>query len=125
MDPSTGANSTSSSMYEQLRHSEIKDSQRKSAYQKFMDHSKRAIKKTVASFICLSFMLLISFVVSTYEYNQVHTQYQRVYNDVAKKLSDGHSASPANSSVNASSLHSGNSTSMTHDQADTIHDKDA
>lgn len=60
-------------MYEQLKHSEIRDSQRKSSYQKFMDHSKRAIKKTVASFICLSFMLLISFVLSTYEYNQVHT----------------------------------------------------
>lgn len=33
-------------------------------------------------------MLLISFVLSTYEYNQVHTQYQRVYDDVARKLSD-------------------------------------
>lgn len=33
-----------------------------------MDHSKRAMKKTVASFICLAILMLISFIISTYEY---------------------------------------------------------
>lgn len=35
-------------------------------------------------------MLLMSFVVSSYEYNNVHDQYQRVYDDVAKKLAHAH-----------------------------------
>lgn len=92
MDPEFGAGDASrGSFYGQQRQLDIKHSSKKSAFQKFLDHSKRAIKKTVASFICLAFMLLMSFVVSSYEYNNVHDQYQRVYEDVAKKLAHAHS----------------------------------
>jgi hypothetical protein len=41
-------------------------------------------------------MLLLSFVLSTYEYNQVHTQYQKVYDDVARKLGDKDQAVQSN-----------------------------
>lgn len=126
MDPSTGA---SQNPYEYLKGQVIRDSQRKSAFQKFKDHSKRAIKKTVASFICLSFMLLLSFVLSTYEYNQVHTQYQRVYDDVARKLSDNDLANQSsnllanNTQVNHANSNASvalgqvNATSLDHDSS--------
>lgn len=49
----------------------IKSSSKRSSYEKFMAHSKKAFKKTVCSFVCLSVMMLLSFVVSTYEINQI------------------------------------------------------
>lgn len=90
MDPEFGAADATRSSFNGQSF-DIKHSSRKSSFQKFLDHSKRAIKKTVASFICLAFMLLMSFVVSSYEYYNVHDQYQRVYDDVAKKLAHAHS----------------------------------
>lgn len=36
-----------------------------------MEHSKNALKKTVASFVCLAVMLIVSFVVSEYEYTHI------------------------------------------------------
>lgn len=90
-----------------------------------MDHSKRAIKKTVASFICLSFMLLLSFVLSTYEYNEVHTQYQRVYHDVAKKLSDGESANATVLPMNGSATKAADDASIALAQVATNDDEDS
>lgn len=55
------------------------------------------MKKTVASFICLSFLLLLSFILSTYEYNEVHDQYQQVYDNVSKKI--GHPEVSKNQTV--------------------------
>lgn len=113
MDPEFGAADASrGSFHDQLKQYDIKHSSRKSSFQKFIDHSKRAIKKTVASFICLSFLLLISFVVSTYEYNEVHGQYQRVYDDVAKRLGRHPEAGR-----NASLLHSTNTKHVHHNQS--------
>lgn len=93
-----------------------------------MDHSKRAIKKTVASFICLSFMLLLSFVLSTYEYNQVHTQYQRVYDDVARKLSDNDVANQTTNLLannNTAQLKHENNASVALSQVNATHDHDS
>ena len=88
MDPEYGGADASkgSAFNDKFKQLDIKHSSRKSSFQKFLDHSQRAIKKTVASFICLSMLLLLSFIVSTYEYNEVHGQYQRVYDDVAKRI---------------------------------------
>ena len=49
-DPSSEANGgRSAAQLAQIRQ-EIRDSQRKSSWQRFMDHSKRAIKKTVSAY---------------------------------------------------------------------------
>ena len=47
--------------------------EKRSEYEKFKYHSERAFRKTFNSFICLAIMMIISFILSTYEYNQVHT----------------------------------------------------
>jgi len=39
-----------------------------------MEHSKNAMKKTVASFVCLAVMLIVSFIVSEYEYTHIDKQ---------------------------------------------------
>ena len=42
-----------------------------STWENFKFHSKRAMKKTVTSFVCLAILMIISFIVSSYEYNEV------------------------------------------------------
>ena len=50
-----------------------------STWENFKFHSKRAMKKTVTSFVCLAILMIISFIVSSYEYNEVHDQYQTAF----------------------------------------------
>jgi len=38
------------------------------------------MKKTVCSFILLAILMILSFIVSTYEYNEVHHQYAAAFN---------------------------------------------
>jgi len=52
-----------------------------SEFEKFKYHSNIAIRKTAISFIFLMFIMLLSYVVSEYEYNNVKEQYQKAFND--------------------------------------------
>jgi uncharacterized membrane protein len=52
-----------------------------SEWQKMKYHSNVAIRKTAISFIFLLFIMLLSYVVSEYEYNNVKEQYQKAFND--------------------------------------------
>lgn len=45
-----------------------------------MEHSKNAMKKTVASFVCLAMMLVVSFIVSEYEYTHIDKQVEGALN---------------------------------------------
>ena len=35
------------------------------------------MSKTASSFVCLAILMILSFIVSTYEYYNVHTQYEK------------------------------------------------
>jgi len=45
--------------------------------ERFFTNSRKALKKTAGSFICLAVLMILSFIISTYEYNHVHQQYDQ------------------------------------------------
>lgn len=47
--------------------------EKKGTFEQFWENSKLAMRKTLCSFICLAILMIISFLVSNYEYNQVHS----------------------------------------------------
>lgn len=49
----------------------IKSSSRKSSWETFKEHSRKAMRKTFNSFICLLVLMLISFVASSYQLKPV------------------------------------------------------
>jgi len=49
--------------------------------------------KTASSFVALAILMILSFIVSTYEYNHVHSQYEKVIK-VATDGSDAHKVDP-------------------------------
>jgi len=54
----------------ETRRSELNE--RPGEIERFFTNSKKALKKTAGSFICLTVLMLVSFVISSYEYNHVH-----------------------------------------------------
>lgn len=68
----------------------------RTSLQKFQFHGIRASKRTFVSVVLLSVLLLMSYWGSTYEYKSVHQEYQKVHDEVAKKV--GHHIENPNAS---------------------------
>ena len=59
-----------------------------------MHHSKRAFKKTVVFVIFLGILMIVSFLISEYEYNKVNQEYQKAFDSGNQTI-----ISPVNASM--------------------------
>lgn len=58
----------------------------RTSLQKFSYHGTRASKRTCVSIVILATLLLMSRWVTNYEYKSIHEEYQKVHDDVSKKV---------------------------------------
>lgn len=87
-----------------------------------MEHSKNAMKKTVASFVCLAVMLIVSFIVSEYEYTHIDKQVDSALKSdvIQHAFYNNHSQEHQPAQKMAKALKNSNRSNVTHDKNEKI-----